>query len=145
MTPSSESDSTRTGGRRILLVENDALSMKLMRDVLEVHGYEVTQARNGADGLAMARVESPDLVVMDIGLPVMDGIEVTRLLKAEAASASIPVLAVTAYAMPEDEERMRGAGCDAFLTKPLKFSVFLSVVGQLLERDEASSANGRAK
>ena len=131
---SSESSPGSAVGWRVLLVENDTLSMKLMTDVLEAYGYVVTQATNGADGLALARQEAPDLIVMDIGLPVMDGVEVTRALKQEPVSAGIPVLAVSAYAMPGDEERMRGAGCDAFLTKPLRFSEFVAVVEQLLRR-----------
>lgn len=119
---------------RVLLVEDDALSLKLMRDVLEARGYAVDQATNGRDGLAMARQQVPDLIVMDIGLPLIDGVEVTSLLKGDPAVASVLVLAVTAYAMPGDEERMRKAGCDAFLTKPLRFSEFVSVVGNLLQR-----------
>ena len=120
---------------RVLLVEDDALSLKLMKDVLEAHGYHVEQATNGIDGLEMARRQPPDLIVMDIGLPAMDGVEVTRSLKADSAVRSIPVLAVTAYAMPADEERMRGAGCDAFLTKPLRFAEFVAVVARLLARN----------
>ena len=116
----------------ILLVEDDALSLKLMKDVLEAHGYKVAQATNGLDGLAMARQQVPDLIVIDIGLPGMDGVEVTRSLKADAAVGTVPVLAVTAYAMPGNEERMRHAGCDAFMTKPLRFSEFVSKVERLL-------------
>lgn len=121
-----------TAVARVLLVEDDALSLKLMRDVLQAHGYLVDEATNGTDGLALARQQSPDLIVMDIGLPAMDGVEVTRSLKADPMTVSVPVVAVTAYAMPSDEERMRRAGCDAFLTKPLRFSEFVSVIGRLL-------------
>ena len=116
----------------ILLVEDDALSLKLMRDVLQAHGYAVAEAARGMDGLALARQEAPDLIVMDIGLPGMDGAEATRTLKADASLGSIPVLAVSAYAMPGDEERMRAAGCDGFMTKPLRFTDFVSEVGRLL-------------
>ena len=128
-----------TQAATILLVEDDALSLKLMKDVLEASGYKVTQAINGLDGLAAARQKSPDLIVMDIGLPGMDGVEATRTLKADATVASVPVLAVSAYAMPGDEERMRDAGCDAFMTKPLRFKDFVATVGQLLA--EFSSAH----
>jgi two-component system cell cycle response regulator DivK len=123
-------DAPRQG--RVLVVEDDALSLKLMKDVLEANGYQVEQATNGVDGLALARQQVPDLIVMDIGLPAMDGVAVTRSLKADPAVRSVPVLAVTAYAMPADEERMRGAGCDAFLTKPLRFAEFVAVVARLL-------------
>ena len=140
-----QADPRSTPGRRILLVEDDALSLKLMRDVLEAQGHVVAQATNGADGLAIVREQAPDLIVMDIGLPVMDGVEVTRALKADRDLARIPILAVTAYAMPGDEARMRSTGCDAFLTKPLSFSEFVSVVQSLLTSQGGDSARGRAK
>jgi two-component system cell cycle response regulator DivK len=120
------------GRRLILLIEDDALSLKLMKDVLEAHGYQVAQAANGPDGLAVARELIPDLIVMDVGLPGMDGVEVTRTLKADASACGIPVLAVSAYAMPGDEARMREAGCEAFMTKPLRFAEFVSEVDRLL-------------
>jgi two-component system cell cycle response regulator DivK len=122
-----------TNGRGlILLVEDDALSLKLMKDVLEAQGYQVARATNGPEGLAAAREHLPDLVVMDIGLPGMDGVEVTRTLKADASVGAIPVLAVSAYAMPGDEARMREAGCDGFMTKPLRFAEFVAEVDRLL-------------
>ena len=132
-------------GARILLVEDDALSMKLMRDVLEAKGYAIVQATNGAAGLAIVREQLPNLIVMDIGLPVMDGVEVTRALKTDRDLASIPILAVTAYAMPGDEARMRSTGCDAFLTKPLSFSEFVSVVENLLVGQPGGPVTGKAK
>lgn len=116
----------------ILLIEDDALSLKLMKDVLEAYGHEVAQAVNGLAGLALARERVPDLVVIDIGLPGMDGAEVTRTLKADPAVRNVPVLAVSAYAMPADEARMRDAGCDGFMTKPLRFTDFVIEVGRLL-------------
>ena len=125
-------DCGATAARRILLIEDDLLSLKLMRDLLKAHGYEVAEAVTGPSGLAAARQERPDLIVMDIGLPGMDGVEVTRLLKAHSSMGSVPVLAVTAYAMPSDEERMRSAGCDGFMTKPLRFAEFLAEVSRLL-------------
>ncbi len=117
--------------KRILLVEDDAISLKLMRDVLAAHGYETAEATTGYGALARA-AERFDLVVMDIGLPDLDGVEVTRRLKAAPATRAIPVVAVTAYAMPADEQRVRDAGCDVHLTKPLRFGEFLAVVGDLL-------------
>jgi two-component system cell cycle response regulator DivK len=117
----------------ILLVEDDSLSLKLMRDVLEASGYEVVQATNGLDGLAMAQENQPNLLVVDIGLPGMDGVEVTRSLKQDASLGHIPVLAVSAYAMHQDETRMRDAGCDGFMSKPLRFADFVAEVGRLLD------------
>jgi two-component system cell cycle response regulator DivK len=108
-----------------------------MKDVLEASGYEVAQAINGPDGLTVARAQSPDLIVIDIGLPGMDGVEVTRTLKADVTVRSVPILAVSAYAMPGDEERMRGAGCNAFMAKPLRFADFVAAVGRLLAETKA--------
>jgi two-component system, cell cycle response regulator DivK len=116
----------------ILLVEDDPLSLKLMRDVLQAHGYQTSEISNGKEVLAVAGQRVPDLIVMDVGLPGMDGVEATKSLKGAASTRNVPVLAVTAYAMPADEERMRNAGCEAFLTKPLHFSDFVAVVQGLL-------------
>ncbi len=123
--------------KRILLVEDDAISLKLMRDVLAAHGYDTEEATNGLDALARAD-ERIDLIVMDIGLPDLDGIEVTRRLKAAPATRGIPVVAVTAYAMPGDEKRVREAGCDVHLTKPLRFEHFVSVVRAFLDGGAAA-------
>ncbi|MDZ7726942.1 MAG: response regulator [Dehalococcoidia bacterium] len=118
--------------KRILLVEDDPLSLKLMRDALAAGGYETQETSSGLEVPALAREYRPDLVLMDIGLPGMDGVEATRQLKQSAESGHVPVVAVTAYAMPADEARARAAGCDAYLTKPLRLSELLSVVGGLL-------------
>lgn len=118
--------------KRVLLVEDDAISLKLMRDVLEAQGYRTWEATNGIDALEEARCSHPDLIVLDIGLPGMDGVEVTRQLKAEPLLNQIPVLAVSAYAMPADEQRLLRAGGAAYLTKPLSFVEFITVVRSLL-------------
>jgi two-component system cell cycle response regulator DivK len=122
------------GPPRVLLVEDDAVSLKLMRDVLQAQGYETAELGNGAEVVARAATLGADLVVMDIGLPGLDGVEATRQLKCTAATRHIPVLAVTAYAMPSDEARMRAAGCSAYLTKPLRFADFVAVVQDLLAK-----------
>jgi two-component system cell cycle response regulator DivK len=109
-------------------VEDDPLSLKLMRDVLQGYGYRTLEAGSGSEAVAISEQQLPSAVVMDIGLPGMDGVEATRLIKSRGLT---PVIAVTAYAMPGDEERMRRAGCDAFLTKPLRFAEFVSVVQRL--------------
>lgn len=116
----------------VLLVEDDVLGLKLMKDVLEARGYAVSQATSGPEGVCAAHEHRPDMVVMDIGLPGIEGAEVTRMLKHDPATMAIPVLAVSAYAMPADEERMRDAGCDAFLTKPLRLAEFMQTVERLL-------------
>jgi two-component system cell cycle response regulator DivK len=124
--------------KRILLAEDDAVSLKLMRDALAASGYETEERTNGLDVLTRLAERGPDpttgvdLIVMDIGLPGLDGTEVTRRLKGAPATRDIPVVAVTAYAMPGDEQRVRAAGCDVYLTKPFSFVTFISVVRTLL-------------
>jgi two-component system cell cycle response regulator DivK len=122
-----------TTARPVLLVEDDSLSLKLMKDVLEANGLKVAVATNGSDGLALVRTTHPALIVMDIGLPDMDGIEVTRSLRADPALGDVPILGVSAYAMHEDEAQMRGAGCDGFMTKPLGLADFAAEVSRLLK------------
>ena len=117
---------------RVLIVEDDALSLKLTRDVLQAAGFETQDTGDGREALELAAEPGTGLVIMDIGLPGMDGVEVTRLLKLDPRTRDIPVLAVTALAMPEDEQRMRSAGCDAFLTKPVRMQELLATVQGLM-------------
>lgn len=119
---------------QILIVEDDPVSLKLMRDVLQANSYVTTEVSNGEEALDIAARLKPDLIVMDIRLPGIDGLEATRRLKETHETAAIPVVAVTAHAMPEDEARIRAAGCDAYLPKPLRFSEFVALVGRLLGR-----------
>jgi len=121
-----------TAGKTILLVEDDPVNLKLMRDALQAHGYGVESADNGMEAVDRAVQLVPDLIVMDMGLPGIDGAEATRRLKAAPSTRAIPVIAVTAHAMPGDEERIRAAGCDAYLPKPLRFAEFVRVVGSFL-------------
>ena len=106
-------------GRRILVVEDNDLNLRLVRDVLQHAGYVVVEARTGEQGVEIAQDRPPDLILMDLGLPGIDGTEALRLLRESPATAGIPVVAVTAYAMPADQERSRAAGFDGYLTKPL--------------------------
>jgi CheY-like chemotaxis protein len=106
-------------GTRILVVEDNERNLKLVRDVLLHAGFEVVEARSGEQGVELARESPPDLVLMDLGLPGMDGTEALHLLRDSPGTAAVPVVAVTAYAMPEDRERTRAAGFDGYLTKPL--------------------------
>lgn len=116
---------------RILIVEDDGLSLKLIRDALQAGGYETCEVGDGGGALEQAVDFAADLVVMDIGLPGIDGVEATRQLKADERTSRIPVVAVSAFAMPDDERRMREAGCAAFLTKPIKLQQLVSVVAEL--------------
>ena len=114
--------------KTVLIVEDNELNMKLFHDLLEASGYATLQARNGQTALELARVHRPDLVLMDIQLPGMSGLDVTRTLKADPGLAAIPVVAVTAFAMKGDEDRMRAGGCEAYLSKPISLAKFLETV-----------------
>ncbi|HEX2242545.1 MAG TPA: response regulator [Gammaproteobacteria bacterium] len=116
--------------RKVLIVEDNVLNMKLFNDLLEVHGYTVFQAANGLEALHIAQLNRPDLILMDIQLPEMSGLEVTERLKADEELRSIPIVAITAFAMKGDEEKIRHAGCDGYLTKPISIAEFLQTVEQ---------------
>jgi two-component system, cell cycle response regulator DivK len=119
---------------RVLIVEDNELNMKLFHDLLEAHGMEILMVRNGIDALAVAKKERPDLIVMDIQLPEMSGLEVTERIKSDPDLKPIPVIAVTAFAMKGDEERIRAAGCEAYLSKPISIDRFISTVKSFLPR-----------
>jgi two-component system, cell cycle response regulator DivK len=112
----------------ILIVEDNPTNMKLSSFLLESADYDVLMATNAEIGVAMARAQRPDLILMDIQLPGMDGLQATELLKADATTRDIPVLALTALAMKGDEERIRAAGCDGYIAKPLDYKAFLAEV-----------------
>ena len=116
----------------VLIVEDDANSRKLIRDLLQVSGHTTLEATDGKQGVALAKEKRPDLILMDIQLPVMDGLEATRILKADNETREIPIVALTAYAMEGDEERMLQAGCDGYLPKPIDVQEFLKKVSEYL-------------
>jgi two-component system cell cycle response regulator DivK len=117
---------------KILVVEDNPTNMKLATMLLTSAGHEVITAADAEIGLTMARDEQPDLILMDIQLPGMDGLAATRVLKLDEATRHIPVIALTALAMKGDEERIRAAGCDGYIAKPMRYQEFLaSVAGQL--------------
>lgn len=118
--------------KTVLIVEDNELNMKLFNDLLEAHGYITVGTRHGAEALILARSHRPDLILMDIQLPEMSGIEVTRTLKADPELKAIPVIAVTAFAMKGDEERIREGGCEAYLSKPISVGKFLETVRHFL-------------
>jgi two-component system, cell cycle response regulator DivK len=119
-------------GKCVLIVEDNELNMKLFHDLLEAHGYETIQTRNGKDALKQARQHHPDLILMDIQLPEVSGLEVTAWLKEDAELAHIPVIAVTAYAMKGDEERIRRGGCEAYISKPISVLGFIETVKEFI-------------
>lgn len=114
--------------KTVLIVEDNELNMKLFHDLLEAHGYQTIETRNGIEALDLARKHKPDLIIMDIQLPEVSGLEVTKWLKEDEELRSIPVVAVTAFAMKGDEERIREGGCEAYLSKPISVSKFLETV-----------------
>ena len=114
--------------KTILIVEDNELNMKLFNDLLEAHGYGVIQTRSGVEAVELARKHRPDLILMDIQLPEVSGLQVTQWIKADEELRSIPVVAVTAFAMKGDEEKIRQGGCEAYLSKPISVAKFLETV-----------------
>ena len=118
--------------KTVLIVEDNDLNMKLFNDLLQAHGYDTIQTMDGRDVLKLARENRPDLILMDIQLPEISGLEVTKMLKADDDLKSIPVVAVTAFAMKGDEEKIREGGCEAYIAKPISVSHFLETVQKFL-------------
>jgi len=116
--------------KRILIVEDNDLNMRLLKDVLEAQGYCVAGAGEGEVAIRLARRFAPDLILLDIQLPDISGLEVSRRLKADPATTSIPIVAVTAFAMAGDERRALANGCDGYVTKPIMLPTFLRMVAQ---------------
>lgn len=114
--------------KSILIVEDNELNMKLFNDLLEAKGYRTIQTRNGLEALDLARKHRPDLILMDIQLPEVSGLEITKWLKEDDELHVIPVIAVTAFAMKGDEERIRQGGCEAYISKPISVVNFLETV-----------------
>jgi len=122
----------------ILIVEDNEKNLKLVRDVLQVKGFSTLEAGTAEDGIKLARESKPDLILMDIHLPGMSGIEALKVLRAEAATAAIPVIAVTASVMQQDRKQITEAGFDAYVGKPINLKEFLDAVRTALERKEAA-------
>lgn len=114
--------------KTVLIVEDNELNMKLFRDLLEAHGYSTVGTRNGIEALDLARKHRPDLILMDIQLPEVSGLDVTRWIKDDPELQTTPVVAVTAFAMKGDEERIRQGGCEAYLSKPISVAKFIETV-----------------
>jgi two-component system cell cycle response regulator DivK len=126
--------------RNVLVVEDNELNLKLLNDILEYHGYTVFTSRLGAPALELARQYSPDLILMDIQLSDISGMEATRLLKSDEQTRPIPIIAVTAFAMSRDEARIRASGCDGYIAKPFNVIEFLKLVERWTTRDRARGA-----
>jgi len=124
-------------GKTVLIVEDNELNMKLFHDILAAHGYATIQTRNGLEALDLAREHRPALILMDIQLPEISGLEVTKWLKEDDELRDIPVVAITAFAMKGDEERIRSGGCEAYISKPISVSNFLETVQRFVGEPRA--------
>jgi two-component system cell cycle response regulator DivK len=125
-------DFEQRAAKKVLIVEDNDLNMKLFNDLLEAHGYRTLQTKDGVEALRMARQHRPDLILMDIQLPEVSGLEVTKWLKEDDDLRSIPVIAVTAFAMKGDEEKIREGGCEAYVAKPISVASFMRTVERFL-------------
>jgi two-component system cell cycle response regulator DivK len=118
--------------KKILVVEDTEDNRQILRDLLSAAGYDVIEALDGAEGVAKAGEHMPDLILMDIQMPVMDGFDATRRIKADPALKAIPVIAVTSYALSGDEQRARSAGCDGYIAKPFSPRQLLATVNKII-------------
>jgi two-component system cell cycle response regulator DivK len=118
--------------KTILIVEDEPRNLKLLRDLLQRFGHETMEAADGEQGIALAKTAQPDLILMDIMMPRMDGLEATRILKADATTGHIPIIALTSYAMKGDRERTLEAGCDGYIAKPFDIQEVLKTVAHFL-------------
>lgn len=122
--------------KRILIVEDNDLNLKLFRDLLSAHGYETIETKEGLEAINLTREQRPDLILMDIQLPEISGLDVTRRLKSDESIRDIPIIAVTAFAMKDDEEKILSAGCQAYISKPISIVPFLNTVRRFLGEEE---------
>ena len=118
--------------KTVLIVEDNDLNMKLFNDLLQASGYRTLQTKDGREAMDIARRNRPDLILMDIQLPEVSGLEITRMLKADEDLKAIPVIAVTAFAMKGDEEKIREGGCEGYIAKPISVANFLETIATFL-------------
>jgi two-component system cell cycle response regulator DivK len=130
--PGAPPATARAPAKTVLIVEDNELNMKLFRDLLAAYGYATIETRNGMEALSIARSRRPDLILMDIQLPEVSGLEVTKWLKDDEDLCHIPVVAVTAFAMRGDEQRIRQGGCEAYLSKPISIALFVETVRRFI-------------
>lgn len=127
--------------KKILIVEDNDLNLKLFRDLLEAHGYETIETKDGMEAIKLALTVKPDLILMDIQLPEVSGLEVTRRMKADERLKHIPIIAVTAFAMKDDEQKILQAGCEAYVSKPISIMPFIETVKRFLGSQDAAQAS----
>ena len=129
-----ESPGPRPMTKTVLIVEDNELNMKLFHDLLDAHGYKTLQTRNGMEALALAREHRPDLILMDIQLPGINGIEAFKQIRAHGPTAQVPVIAVTASVTPTDRSEINAAGFEAFISKPINLKEFVDTVKRFIEK-----------
>jgi two-component system cell cycle response regulator DivK len=127
-----EANGDRSLRKKVLIVEDNDLNMKLFNDLLVAHGYGTLQSKDGMEALRLARQHHPDLILMDIQLPEISGLQVTQWIKEDNNLRTIPIIAVTAFAMKGDEEKIRDGGCEAYIAKPISIASFLRTVERFL-------------
>jgi two-component system cell cycle response regulator DivK len=119
--------------KTILIVEDNDLNLKLFRDLLTANGYETRETKDGLEAVALTRNIQPDLILMDIQLPEISGLDITRTIKNDESLKHIPIIAVTAFAMKDDEEKILKAGCEAYISKPISIEHFIGTVRKFIE------------
>jgi two-component system, cell cycle response regulator DivK len=139
--PATDRSGDRSVRRQVLIVEDNVLNMKLFNDLLVAHGYDTLQSKTGTEALALARQHHPDLILMDIQLPEVSGLQVTKWLKEDKNLRAIPVIAVTAFAMKGDEEKIREGGCEAYIAKPISVISFLKTIERFVSPVERVSSS----
>lgn len=125
--------------KKILIVEDNDLNLKLFRDLLEAHGFETYETKDGSNAYALTQQVHPDLILMDIQLPEISGLDITRRIKADKTISDIPIIAVTAFAMRDDEEKILRAGCQAYISKPISIAHFMQTIDRFLKEAEVGA------
>lgn len=141
----SGSDQISVTKQKVLIVEDNELNMKLFHDLLEAHGIETVQTRDGRQAFGLAKAHRPDLIIMDIQLPEVSGLEITKMIKDDADLKKVPVIAVTAFAMKGDEQKIRDGGCEDYISKPISVARFMEIVRHYLDKAEQESGREAAK
>jgi two-component system cell cycle response regulator DivK len=134
----SEGIKEKAMGKTILIVEDEPRNLKLLRDLLQRFGYEILEASDGEQGVKSAGEKMPDLILMDIMMPKMDGLEATRIIKADTKTKHIPIIALTSYAMKGDREKTIEAGCDGYIAKPIDIKEVLKTIETYLTVNQVS-------
>ena len=129
--------------KKVLIVEDNELNMKLFNDLLEAHGIETIQTRDGRQAFGLAKAHRPDLLIMGIQLPEVSGLDITKMIKEDPDLKSIPVIAVTAFAMKGDEQKIREGGCEDYISKPISVARFIEIVRRYLEKVETGGQSAK--